>query len=168
MVARERPRAYVETTMKYALLFACLFIAASSAIVASESPIRVYVFTTPPARPAFPTPDDRDRRDSVKDMIWEINRWFEFDVVNDRGEAEIMVEILGREIDPRNADRMVVHCRVTSGGDVMIVDGLEERWLAAAQDAAGQIRRWAKSHKAEIVARRPLKKMKEKYSPCTH
>jgi hypothetical protein len=121
--------------------------------VASAQELWVAVTTKAPADPTFLTPEERDRRDSVKDFQRALQP--RFSVPDSKHPADVTLEVLGRGPDPADGEYLLVRCRLTAGDYEATIIGRDDRWFDAAYDAVKQFQQWAKAHGKELVAKRP-------------
>jgi hypothetical protein len=142
--------------MRSALLLLGVLLALPHVAAAERVKVAVVTRTDPDAR-GFTSPDQRDRLDSVKDLIEflreEVRRTIEVVKPTERTHADVVIEVLSREDDLAN-DIRTVHLRLTAGDYSFNLDGAEDRWKGAAKKAAESVRAWIRDNRARLLATR--------------
>lgn len=115
--------------------------------------VRVYVFTET-ADPANRTPDDAERLEAVADMRQALRRKKGLTVVDDRAQANVFMEVTGRErrdepagaFGGKSITRMgdtIIRVHVKSGDEETELKGMGlGTWSRAANDAAERFMKW--------------------------
>ena len=132
---------------------------------APKREVAYYIFTAQKDEKGFAAPDLKDRTDSINDFLAPSYLAFsaEKDIVLRRvldiEKADVVIEVLGREQDPKESDLRTVHLRVTVGSYVQTVDGRDEdgSWGSAARNGAKLIRRWIYNNYEQVVKGRAKK-----------
>lgn len=129
-----------------ALLVAGIISFAPAQPVPLKQPVKLYIFTQKTGETGLVGPDYQDRFDSAVDVRAGLYSGHEikFTPVPKAEDAQVLVEILGRESDPKNREIRTVRVKVTAGSHVRAFEGHDDdgSWSAAANDVAAQIRRW--------------------------
>lgn len=121
---------------------------------ADPTTVRVYVYTVTSSS-TTPTAEEQGRLDAVRDMRDALHRKKGITVVEDRSEATVQMEVLGREQreDPggggfggKTVTRMgdtIIRLRVKSGDEESDLKGMGQgTWGRAAKDAADRFTKW--------------------------
>jgi hypothetical protein len=128
----------------------------------SPTSVRVYVFTEVAAA-GVRTPDETERLEAVEDMRGALKRKKGITVVDDRAQANVHMEVTGRErreepagsFGGKSVTRMgdtIIRLRVKSGSDEAELKGMGlGTWGRAANDAAERFLKW--------IARREPKRL---------
>ncbi|HEY3383586.1 MAG TPA: hypothetical protein VGK32_17615 [Vicinamibacterales bacterium] len=143
----------------HALILALALHTLAVATLAAPTPkpkptVRVFIFTARPRPGEFAPPDLKARADSVQDVGMAICRTVmdvKFEPAGRRENAHVFVEVLGRELDPRREGWCLVHLKISARGKSWTVDGAEDGWRGAAEDAAKQIHAWARFNRHLIL-----------------
>ena len=117
--------------------------------------VRVFVFTpTANASSSVPSPEERGRLDAVGDMREALERKKGITVVADRADANVVIEVIGREqreepsggFGGKSITRMgdtIIRLRVKSGNEESDIKGMGQgTWGRAAKDAADRFMKW--------------------------
>jgi hypothetical protein len=134
----------------------------------SAAPKRVvtyHLFTAQKDEKGFAGPDLKDRTDSIHDFLdpsylaFSAEKDIVLKPVPDIEKADVVIEVLGREQDPKEGDTRTVHLRVTVGSYIQTVDGRDDdgSWGRAARNGAKLIRRWIYNNYDQVVAGRAKK-----------
>ena len=119
----------------------------------SPTSVRVYVFTETAAG-ASRTPEEAERLEAVGDMRDALKRKKGITVVEDRSEANVQIEVMGRErreepagsFGGKSMTRMgdtIIRLRVKSGSEEAELKGMGlGTWGRAANDAAERFLKW--------------------------
>jgi hypothetical protein len=119
----------------------------------SPTSVRVYVFTET-ASSASRTAEESERIEAVTDVRDALRRKKGITVVDDRAEANVLVEVTGRErreeppgaFGGKSITRMgdtIIRLRVKSGGEETELKGMGlGTWGRAANDAAERFLKW--------------------------
>jgi hypothetical protein len=119
----------------------------------SPTTVRVFVFTETAAS-GTPTPDETERLEAVTDMRDALKKKKGLTVVNDRADANVVMEVTGRErreepaggFGGKSITRMgdtIIRVRVKSGEDEAELKGMGlGTWGRAANDAAERFLKW--------------------------
>ena len=144
----------------------------------NDSLVRVYVFAV--SAPGGEAAVAAGRADSVKDLQAALRKSSSLSVVDDRAQADVAVEVVGRDdeetgetvsvttsspvsgaqhVDTTKPKDSVVRVKVTAGSDTLNMQGsgggaLTTRWRTAANNAAKAIERWIKTNHAKLLAAR--------------
>lgn len=124
-------------------------------------PIHLFIFAEAPADTGFVTVDSKALVDSANDLKPHLagkkGRIY-LDQVDARSEADVSVQVTGREQDPHDSDNRIVHLRVTVKDYVVTIDGKNDdgSWRDAAKDAAKQLVKWMELNQARIVPPRKI------------
>lgn len=128
---------------------------------AQQRRVNYYIFTVQKDEKGFAAPDLKDRTDSLNDFVNSFIREKDILLVRTvrREKADVIIEVLGREMDAKDSDLRTVHLRVSVGSYVQMVDGLDDDsdWSDAAGNAAKQIRRWIYANYDQVVKGRTSK-----------
>jgi len=134
--------------------------------------VRVFVFTNTTAG-AAQDPDEQGRLDAVRDMREALERKKGITVVSDRADANVFMEVLGREqreeptggFGGKSITRMgdtIIRLRVRSGEDESDLKGIGQgTWGRAAKDAADRFMKW-------IARREPKRASTAVAAPVLH
>ena len=117
--------------------------------------VRVFVFTTTAAAPGeTPSPDESGRLEAVRDMREALERQKGITLVADRAEANVTMEVVGREqreepggaFGGKSFTRMgdtIIRLRVKAGEDEGDLKGMGQgTWGRAAKDGAERFMKW--------------------------
>jgi hypothetical protein len=119
----------------------------------SSTSVRVYVFTEV-ATAASPTADDTERLEAVADMREALKRKKGITLVDDREQANVLLEVMGRErreeptgsFGGKSVTRMgdtIIRLRVKAGDEESEIKGMGlGTWARAANDAAERFLKW--------------------------
>jgi len=119
----------------------------------SPTTVRVFVFTETAAS-ASRSPDETERVEAVSDMRDALKRKKGITVVDDRAQANVFMEVMGRErreeptggFGGKSITRMgdtIIRLRVKSGDDESELKGMGlGTWARAANDAAERFLKW--------------------------
>ena len=136
-----------------------MFVACVLLLAALQSPdrsptsVRVYVFTDTAATPAR-SADESERLEAVGDMREALKRKKGITVVDDRAQANVTMEVTGRErreepsgpFGGKSITRMgdtIIRVRVKSGDEETELKGMGlGTWGRAANDAAERFMKW--------------------------
>ena len=137
------------------LLIATLTLAGQNA---TDRPIRVYVFANGADDSGFVALDAKNKIDSANDLRpLLIGRKGKLNLaqVSSKSQADVLVEVTGREQDPKNDDDRVVHVRVTVSEYSFTIDGKDDdgSWRDAAKSAAKQLVKWLELNRSRITQR---------------
>jgi hypothetical protein len=132
---------------------------------APKREVNYYIFTVQKDEKGFVAPDLKDRTDSMNDFVAPNYAAFsaEKDIVLRRvleiEKADVVIEVLGREQDPKDSESRTVHLRVTVGSYIQMFDGHDDdgSWGSAARNGARLIRRWIYNNYDQVVAGRTKK-----------
>src|SRR5437762_7316314 len=126
---------------------------AQPAAPGKAEPVRVYVFTATSATGQH-TDEEKGRLDAVREMRDALGKKKGLTIVNDRSEATVLVEVVGREDREgpmggfggkaviRMGDTMI-RLHVTEGHADVDLKGIGQgTWGRAAKDAADRIVKW--------------------------
>jgi hypothetical protein len=116
-------------------------------------PVRVYVFTAPPAS-GKPPEEQKGRADAVRELEDNLRKKKGLTIVDQRSDATVLVEVVGREerdvgmggfggktVTPMGDTIIRVH--VTEGTADADLKGMAQgTWGRAAKDAADRIAKW--------------------------
>jgi hypothetical protein len=130
---------------------------ALAAVQAPKRPIRLFVFADRFDSEGFVRPEAKGALDSVADLQpLLVGRKGHIDLgqASSKADADVTVEVTGREQDAKDSDNRVVHLRVAVGGDVFTIDGKDDdgSWRDAAKDAAKQLVKWLEANQSRIGA----------------
>jgi len=119
----------------------------------SPTTVRVFVFTETAAS-ASRSPEEAERVEAVSDMRDALKRKKGITVVDDRAQANVFMEVMGRErreeptggFGGKSITRMgdtIIRLRVKSGDDESELKGMGlGTWARAANDAAERFLKW--------------------------
>lgn len=119
----------------------------------SPTSVRVFVFTETSAS-ATRTPEETERLEAVTDMRDALKRKKGITIVDDRAQANVFMEVMGRErrdeppgaFGGKSITRMgdtIIRVRVKSGEDETELKGMGlGTWARAANDAAERFLKW--------------------------
>jgi hypothetical protein len=119
---------------------------------AAKPSVRVYVFAA--AVPGAPKDEDEGRAEAVSDMRDALGRKAGLELVNSRAEADVFVEVLGREqrkgmeggfggAAVTKMGQTIIRLHVTSGDEEVELKGIGQgTWGRAAKDAADRVLKW--------------------------
>jgi hypothetical protein len=124
---------------------------------APTRPIHLFIFADRFDSEGFVRPEAKGALDSVSDLQpLLVGRKGPLNLlqVSSKADADVTVEVTGREQDAKDSDKRVVHLRVSVGGDVFTIDGKDDDggWRDAAKDAAKQLVRWLDANQSRIGA----------------
>jgi hypothetical protein len=122
--------------------------------------VTFFLFTAEKDAKGFTAPDYQDRQDSIKDMLPGLvkEKDIQFRRVARAEDADVIIEVLGRERDPKDDDLRTVHVRLTAGTYEQKVEGQDDDgWREAAGSATKQIRRWVYANYDQILQQRVKK-----------
>ena len=148
--------------MVVAMLLA-MFAAAGLQGTDTATSVRAFVFTATGAS-GEPTPEERDRLDAVRDMREALEKKKGITLVTTRADANLLIEVLGREqreepgggpFGGKSVTRMgdtIIRLHLRSGDEESDLKGIGQgTWGRAAKDAADRIVKW-------IARREPARK----------
>lgn len=136
-----------------ALICALLMALGLQAPDKSVTTVRVYVFTATGASGSH-TPEEQGRLDAVADMRDALRRKKGITVVDDQSQANVQMEVLGREqreeptgpFGGKAITRLgdtIIRVRVKAGDDESELKGMGQgTWGRAAKDAADRFVKW--------------------------
>ena len=140
--------------MLLALLLPWLALATPQPPPAARLPIWIFVQETDDQ--GLVRPDLKDCRDSLRDFAGGLHTGSEplFRPVATKAEAIVLIEILGRSVDPKDHDVRTVRAKVTAGPHSRVFEGHNDdgSWGDAARDAAKQARAWVVNNRAVFAA----------------
>jgi site-specific recombinase len=141
--------------MRQAVLVAGLCALSILVGAAPKRQVNYYIFTVEKDEKGFAAPDLKDRTDSLNDFLNSFIQEKDILFVRtlQREKADVIIEVLGREMDPNDSDLRTVHLRLTVGAYVQLVDGRDDGgdWSDAAGNAAKQTRRWIYANYDQVV-----------------
>jgi hypothetical protein len=129
--------------------------------------VRAFVFTeTSPS--GQPDDDERGRLDAVKEMREALAKKKGISVVDNRADATLLVEVVGRELRDEGGGGFggaqitatgdtIIRLHLTSGKDEVDLKGMGQgTWGRAAKDAADRILKWVarREHSAKELVRK--------------
>jgi hypothetical protein len=134
-------------------LICCVLAVGSQAKPDKAEPIRVYVFTaqSPGGQHAD---EEKGRLDAVREIRDALEKKKGLTIVADRGDATVVVEVIGREeregamggFGGKTVTRMgdtIIRLHVTSRGEESDLKGMGQgTWGRAAKDAADRVVKW--------------------------
>jgi hypothetical protein len=136
------------------LFLALLTAAAMPQSVDKETTVRAFVFTATGASGEH-TPEEQGRLDAVHDVRDALAKKKGITLVNDRADANLMIEVLGREqreepgggpFGGKTVTRMgdtIIRLHLKSGDEESDLKGIGQgTWGRAAKDAADRIVKW--------------------------
>jgi hypothetical protein len=137
-----------------AALFLAMFAAAAPQGVDKETTVRAFVFTATGAGGEH-TEEEQGRLDAVRDMRDALGKKKGITLVNDRADANLTIEVLGREqreepgggpFGGKTVTKMgdtIIRLRLKSGEEESELKGIGQgTWGRAAKDAADRIVKW--------------------------
>ena len=133
-----------------------LILAAALAAQATDkgTTVRVFVFTPTANASSAPSPDEQGRLDAVRDMREALERKKGITLVDDRADANVTMEVVGREqreepsggFGGKSITRMgdtIIRLRVRAGDEESDIKGMGQgTWGRAAKDAADRFVKW--------------------------
>jgi hypothetical protein len=123
--------------------------------------VRVYVFTSPSAS-GEQTDEEKGRLEAVEDLRGALKKKKGLVIVDDRSQAEVLVEVLDREqregpaggFGGKSVTAMgdtIIRVHVTSGEQQADLKGIGQgTWGRAAKDAAERITKWIARQKSDL------------------
>jgi hypothetical protein len=124
---------------------------------ATPHSIRLFIFADVADPSGFIKVESKGVLDSVNDLkpllVGRKGR-VNLGQVTSKAEADVLVQVTGREQDEKDRDNRVVHVRVTVGDYVFTIDGKDDdgSWRDAAKDAAKQLTKWLELNQSRINA----------------
>lgn len=118
-------------------------------------PISVRVFTATPAPGALIPIDQKEREESVQQLLNELDDWTQLklptgSLVFVNTPAALEVEVLDRKADD---DDYVVHYRVVAGDYTFPLEGINDdaHWKDCADDAAKKLAKWILWNREQLI-----------------
>ena len=137
-----------------AALFLAIFAAAAPQGPDKETTVRAFVFTATGAGGDH-TEEEQGRLDAVRDMRDALGKKKGITLVNDRADANLLIEVLGREqreepgggpFGGKTVTKMgdtIIRLHLKSGDEESDLKGIGQgTWGRAAKDAADRILKW--------------------------
>jgi hypothetical protein len=122
---------------------------------AGGEPIRLFVFADVTDIGGFVKVESKGLLDSVSDLkplLAGRKGRLNLGQAATKADADVLVEVIGREQDAKDSDNRVVHLRISVDEHVFTIDGKDDdgSWRSAAKDAAKQLVKWLELNEARI------------------